>query len=133
MHLYRFTFAAGLAIGFVAGTRAGRERYDQMVKFARTTAENPTVQQAAGAIQAQATGLFSSAAKKVGGGLQEHVPHLAHSAAHTVGDHIAGLKHRNNGHRNGRGNSAPDGEAGHTRPFAATSNSNLGHASWQEP
>ena len=27
---YRATFLAGLAVGFVAGTRAGRERYEQM-------------------------------------------------------------------------------------------------------
>ncbi len=134
MHLYRVSFVAGLAIGFVAGTRAGRERYDQMVKFARATAENPTVQQAAAAVQAQATGFVSSAAKTVGGGLHEHVPHLAHSAAHSVGDRIPGMKHRN-GHRNGHNTSAADGGSGaeNSRPFAATSNSHLGRPPKQEP
>ncbi len=128
MHLYRVSFVTGLAIGFVAGTRAGRERYDQMVKFARTTAENPTVQQAAGAIQAQAAGIFGSAAKKVGGGLHDHVPHLAHSAAHSVGDRIPGMKHRN-GHGSGHGKSASDGgsgTAGKSSTFEATSNSHPG-------
>jgi len=38
----RITFLAGFAVGFVAGARAGRERYEQMVKLARKTAENPT-------------------------------------------------------------------------------------------
>jgi hypothetical protein len=131
MHLYRSTFVAGLAIGFVAGTRAGRERYDQMVKFARATAENPAVQQATAAIQAQATEIVNSAAKKVGDGLQEHVPHLAHSAAHTVGDHIPGMKHRN-GHRNGHNQPASDGGAGST-PFAATRNSHIGQPPPQRP
>lgn len=120
MHFYRVTFVAGLAIGFVAGTRAGRERYDQMVKFARTTAENPTVQQAAGAIQAQATSLFSTAARKVGSGLHD-APHLAQTAAHTVGDHITGLKQRN-----GQSKSAANGGPGSGRPFAPASNGGPG-------
>jgi len=134
MHLYRVSFVTGLAIGFVAGTRAGRERYDQMVKFARATAENPTVQQAAAAVQAQATELVSTAAKKVGGGLQEHVPHLAHSAARSLGDRMPGMKHRI-GHGNGQHKPASDGgsEAGNSRPFAATSTSNPGQPSDQQP
>ena len=131
MYLYRVTFVAGLAIGFIAGSRAGRERYDQMVRFARTTAENPAVQQAAAAIQAQATDVLSSAARKVGDGLQEHVPHLAHSAVHTVGDHIPGMKHRN-AHRNGNGQQTADGGAG-SSPFAATTNSHLGQPPPQRP
>ena len=131
MHLYRVTFVAGLAIGFAAGARAGRERYDQMVRFARTTAENPTIQQAAAAIQAQATQVLSSAAKKVGDGLQEHVPHLAHSAAHTVGDHIPGMKHRN-AHGNGHRQPTSEGGPGNS-PFAATTNSHIGQPPPQRP
>ena len=42
----RITFLAGFAVGFVAGARAGRERYEQMVKLGRKAVENPTVQQA---------------------------------------------------------------------------------------
>ena len=95
MRLYRLSFIAGFAAGFVAGTRAGRERYDQMVKLAKTAAENPTVQQAAGAIQAQASTLASTTAQKVGGQLHDKVPQMAHSAAHTVGERIPCFKHRN--------------------------------------
>ena len=76
MRLYRISFVAGLAVGFVAGTRAGRERYDQMVQMAKTTRENPTFQQAMGTIQSQATDLFSTAQHKVA----EGVPQLAHAA-----------------------------------------------------
>ena len=43
---YRATFLAGLAVGFVVGTRAGRERYEQMKKMARKVVESPTVQNA---------------------------------------------------------------------------------------
>ena len=52
------TFLLGVAIGFVFGTRAGRERYEQMKKAAVQTAQSPPVQkatQAAGAKAAQLT------------------------------------------------------------------------------
>ncbi|MCX4969135.1 YtxH domain-containing protein [Streptomyces sp. NPDC079020] len=44
---YRLTFIAGLALGYVLGTRAGRERYEQLKKSARQFAENPAVRNAA--------------------------------------------------------------------------------------
>jgi hypothetical protein len=62
---YRVVFLAGLGIGFVIGTRAGRERYEQMRRIARKVADNPSVQQAAGVLQAQATGLAKTAGGKV--------------------------------------------------------------------
>jgi hypothetical protein len=40
------TFAAGLAAGYVLGTRAGRERFDQLVRRARNLGNHPTVVQA---------------------------------------------------------------------------------------
>jgi type IV secretory pathway TrbL component len=95
MRLYRISFVAGFAAGFVIGTRAGREKYDQMVKMAKAAAENPAVQQAAGTIQAQASSLASTAAQKVGSQLHDKVPPFAHTAAQTVAEHIQGLVHRN--------------------------------------
>ena len=82
---YRWVFFTGLGIGFVLGTRAGRERYEQMRRVARKIADNPTVQQAAGALQAQAAGYAktaggkvadraSAARAKVGEAIHEHVP-----------------------------------------------------------
>ncbi|HEY9366956.1 YtxH domain-containing protein [Streptomyces sp.] len=44
---YKLTFVAGLALGYVIGTRAGRERYEQMKKSARELAQNPAVRNAA--------------------------------------------------------------------------------------
>jgi hypothetical protein len=117
MHMNRITFAAGLAIGFVAGTRAGRERYDQMVKMARQAKESPAFQQATATAQAQATELFNSAQKKVA----DRAPKLAQSAMHTVGDHVPMLKHHNgNGHAGTNSKSKKDGD----RP-AAAGNSHL--------
>jgi hypothetical protein len=114
MHPYRVSFAAGLAIGFVAGTRAGRERYDQMVKIAKATKDSPAFQQATGVLQAQATGLLSTAGQKVA----DTVPQLAHK----VEEHIPVLKHRN-----GNGHTAANGKSGASskRPFTATTNSHL--------
>jgi hypothetical protein len=121
MGLYRIAFAAGFASGYVVGTRAGREKYDQMVKLARATAEHPAVQQAAGVVQAQATGL----AQKVSGQLHDKVPQMAHSAAQTVGGHISGMKHKN-----GHGAAGANGGKGASNgsPFAA-SNSHFGRES----
>ena len=98
---YRFTFFAGLAVGFIVGARAGRERYEQMKKLARKAADSPAMQQAAGAAQAQASSLAKSARDKA----MQRVPRLTEKARSTVSgpisDHIPGL---------------PD--AGLQRPFA---------------
>ncbi|WP_433043330.1 hypothetical protein [Dactylosporangium sp. CS-033363] len=37
--------AAGLAIGYVLGTRAGRAKYEQIVDNARRVRDNPTLSQ----------------------------------------------------------------------------------------
>ncbi len=103
MHRYRITFMTGLATGFVLGARAGRERYEQMRKLARGVADNPAVQQAAGAMQAQATQTLTTARQKVTAGLQERVPKIAGSARHAVGDRMPGRRGRDNGAQNGTG------------------------------
>jgi hypothetical protein len=118
MRLYRFTFVVGFAAGFVAGTRAGRERYDQMVKMAKTTMESPQFQQAVGVLQAQGSSLLSSAGQKVA----DAAPKLAESAKHVVEDHVPMMKHHRDGH-GGSERGSSNGKAGaRGRPFAATSN-----------
>ena len=54
---YRLTFIAGLALGYVLGTRAGRERYEQLKKSARQFAQNPAVRNAAESAAAQRPGV----------------------------------------------------------------------------
>lgn len=44
---YRLTFIAGLALGYVLGTRAGRERYEKLKKTARQISQNPAVRNTA--------------------------------------------------------------------------------------
>lgn len=44
---YKVTFVVGLALGYVLGTRAGRERYEQLKKSVRGFVQNPAVRNAA--------------------------------------------------------------------------------------
>jgi hypothetical protein len=103
---YRFTFFIGLAVGFVIGARAGRERYEQLKKLAGKAKDSPAMQQAAGAAQAQAASLARAAKDR---------------AAQTVGDRIPGMRAREaNGHAqpNGAYSPAPGtpGSGGQPRP-----------------
>ena len=47
----KLTLLAGIAVGYVLGSRAGRERYEQIKAGANRVAHNPTVQAAAGKAQ----------------------------------------------------------------------------------
>ena len=64
MRLHRITLLAGLAIGYVLGAQAGRERYEQLRRLARKAADSPAMQQTAGALQAQASATAKSAKNK---------------------------------------------------------------------
>ncbi|MFJ8494526.1 YtxH domain-containing protein [Streptomyces sp. NPDC094038] len=67
---YKLTFAVGLALGYVLGTRAGRERYEQLKKSARQVAQNPAVRNTAETAAQQgrvyAGKAFHSVSAKVG-------------------------------------------------------------------
>jgi hypothetical protein len=58
-------FLGGLAAGFVLGSRAGRQAYDELVRNVRRVRENPTVQEAAGVVQEQATKLYTQGKETV--------------------------------------------------------------------
>jgi hypothetical protein len=73
---YKATFIAGLAAGFVAGSRAGRGAYDQLVKYVGEIAGHPKVQQATNTVQAKASDLAKQAAAKA--------PDYAKNAANTA-------------------------------------------------
>ena len=47
------TFVLGVAVGYVLGARAGRQRYDQIVRTYRALADHPLVQGAAGIARAK--------------------------------------------------------------------------------
>ena len=100
MGKYRISFLTGLAVGFVLGARAGRERYDQLVKAAKTVAEHPAVQQAAGTVQAQAAGLASAAGTKISEEVRGRVQPLAQTAKDKVGERVPG-RHGHGDHAHG--------------------------------
>jgi hypothetical protein len=58
-------FITGLAAGFVLGSRAGREKYEEITANAKKVWEHPTVQEAAGVAQAQANKLYSEGKDKI--------------------------------------------------------------------
>lgn len=56
--------AVGLAAGYVLGTRAGRERYQQLTASAKRIADEPSLQR----LQEELNGLFGSGGDQAGGG-----------------------------------------------------------------
>src|SRR3954464_6204668 len=61
----KLMFISGLAAGFVLGSRAGREKYEEIRANAKKVWEHPTVQEAAGVAQAQANKLYSEGKDKL--------------------------------------------------------------------
>lgn len=57
----KLTLALGFAAGYVLGSKAGRERYEQIVGASRRLWSNQTVQSTAGVLQAQASDLVGKA------------------------------------------------------------------------
>lgn len=104
---YRYVFLAGLSTGFVLGARAGRERYEQLAKLARKVADNPTVQQGAAALQAQAADLAKTARSKVA----DRVPKMAGTARGKVG---GAVPDRVMGARDASGRPSADGSRDYT-------------------
>ena len=62
----KLMFLGGLAAGFVLGSRAGREKYEEIRTNAKKVWEHPTVQEAAGVAQAQANKLYTEGKDKLG-------------------------------------------------------------------
>jgi hypothetical protein len=52
-------FVIGVAVGYVLGAKAGRQRYETIVAVARRITGSQTVQSAAGVLQGQATDLVN--------------------------------------------------------------------------
>jgi len=59
-------FLTGAAVGYVLGTRAGRERYEQIKKTAQDLWAHPSVQSAAESVREQASLAASSGAHRAG-------------------------------------------------------------------
>ncbi len=54
-----FRIGLGFVLGYVAGSKAGRERYEQIARLSSKVVDHPAVQGAAGAVQAKAQAALS--------------------------------------------------------------------------
>jgi hypothetical protein len=78
----RLSFLVGGAVGYVLGTRAGRDRYDKIVRLGRTLAGSQTVQSSAGVLQAQVDTLTRKARDAVAAKLHPGTGHAANGYQH---------------------------------------------------
>lgn len=62
----KLMFLAGVGVGYVLGTRAGRERYDELVNATRKLLDSPTVQEAGGVVKANASKLYAQGKETLG-------------------------------------------------------------------
>ncbi len=72
--MWKVSLMVGLGIGYVLGTRAGRERYEQLAGAARQVRDNPRVQDAAGKAKHQAGAVAGKAAGAVADKVGEKLP-----------------------------------------------------------
>lgn len=97
---YRLTFVAGLAVGYVLGTRAGRERYERLRQAAQRFADNPAVRNATES--AAQTG--REAASKAAGAVTERV---GHRLPESVNERVRSFREHQTSGRDGWGAGAP--------------------------
>jgi hypothetical protein len=83
---YRAMFIAGLAVGFVLGARAGRERYEQIVKYSQQVAGHPAVQKVTQTVTTKTTEYTKTAMSKA--------PDLAKTAGAQVPKLVGSAKSR---------------------------------------
>jgi hypothetical protein len=61
----KLLFLAGAAVGYLFGTKAGRQRYEQMRTKAREVMDQPRVREATDAIQTRANRLYNQGVQKL--------------------------------------------------------------------
>ncbi|MFG2646829.1 YtxH domain-containing protein [Streptomyces sp. NPDC048436] len=87
---YRLTFMVGLALGYVLGTRAGRERYEQLKKSAREFSQNPAVRNTVESATQQGRDVAGKAYHSVSEKVGDRVPD-------SVADRVRSLRERGQG------------------------------------
>jgi hypothetical protein len=85
----RAVFGLGLATGYVLGARAGRERYESLVRTFRAVKERPEVQGAAGIVAAQAGTLASRARSVISKSPEDSLAFSSGPSANGHGTHTA--------------------------------------------
>ncbi|SDJ07140.1 hypothetical protein SAMN05444157_1584 [Frankineae bacterium MT45] len=83
----RLSLLVGVAIGYVLGARAGRERYEQIARLGRKVRGSQTVQATAGVLHAQVDDLRSKAMGRVSEKIHSAAPSAQPAGASTNGYH----------------------------------------------
>ncbi|MEU3162989.1 YtxH domain-containing protein [Streptosporangium sp. NPDC006930] len=73
---YRLMLGVGFAVGYILGSRAGRERYEQIKRLAQRVSDNPTVQETAGLMGAKVSQATDVARTKVSDVAKNRLPFL---------------------------------------------------------
>jgi hypothetical protein len=73
---YRLLFGVGLAVGYILGSRAGRERYEQIKRMALRVSDNPRMQEAAGLMGAKVSKATGVAKSKVSDVAKHRLPFM---------------------------------------------------------
>ncbi|MDH6627578.1 hypothetical protein M2271_005405 [Streptomyces sp. LBL] len=84
---YRLTFVVGLALGYVLGTKAGRERYEQLKNSARQVAHNPAVRNTAETAAQQGRQFAGKAYHAVSDKVGDRVPDSVAQRVRSLRDH----------------------------------------------
>ncbi len=85
----RAVFGVGFATGYVLGARAGRERYESLVRAFRAVKERPEVQGAAGIVAAQAGTLAMRARSVISRPAEQTLEFSASASSNGHGAHAA--------------------------------------------
>jgi hypothetical protein len=73
---YRLMLGVGFAVGYILGSRAGRERYEQIKRLAQRVSDNPAVQETAGLMGAKVSQATGVARTKVSDVARNRLPFL---------------------------------------------------------
>ena len=120
----KFIFLAGLAIGFVVGSRAGRGPYESLERTARHVADDPEVQRRA----AQAKDTASKVAHDTAGAVKEKAPEVASTVQGAVAGAAGSAKERIGSAREDHGSgdesststhAGGDAEVGEDKPLSS--------------
>lgn len=118
----KLIFLAGLAIGFVVGSRAGRGPYESLERTARQVADDPEVQRRATQAKETATRVAQDTASTV----KEKAPEVASTVQHKVADAADSAKERLGGEQDDAAASSADtasaggdAEVGEDKPLSS--------------
>ena len=82
----KILFVVGLGVGYVLGTRAGRERYEQIRKAAERVWNQPSVQQGVGTVKEFATARVGDLSETVLDGVKNLIGNATKSSGATKQD-----------------------------------------------